>query len=79
VGPDYLPASVSVAVADLEATLDIQLFVRQPAHGMKLTPDDEIVLAEARSLLTHADEFQSRTGSLSGLNGGSPQSSKMQD
>jgi DNA-binding transcriptional LysR family regulator len=77
VGAAYLPASV--AVADLEATLDIQLFVRQPAHGMKLAPAGEILLAEARSLLTHADKFLSRTGSLSGLNGGSPQSSKMQD
>jgi DNA-binding transcriptional LysR family regulator len=58
------PASVSVAVADLENTLNIQLFVRQPTHGMRLTPAGEIILAEARSLLAHADEFQSRAGAL---------------
>jgi DNA-binding transcriptional LysR family regulator len=58
------PASISVTIAELEAELDIQLFVRQPAKGMRLTPLGEIVLAEARSLLAHADEFHSRTGSL---------------
>lgn len=58
------PASVSVAVAELEAALDIQLFVRQPSHGMTLTPAGEIVLSEARSLLAHADEFQSRASAL---------------
>lgn len=58
------PASVSVAVTELETALDIQLFVRQPSHGMKLTPAGEIVLSEARSLLAHADEFQSRASAL---------------
>ena len=57
------PASVSVAVAELETALNLQLFVRQ-GHGMRLTPSGEIVLAEARSLLAHAEEFQSRTGAL---------------
>lgn len=58
------PASVSVAIADLEADLDVQLFVRQPAKGMKLTPAGEVVVAEAHSLLSHADEFQQRAGAL---------------
>ena len=58
------PASISVTIAELEADLDIQLFVRQPAKGMRLTPLGELVLAEARSLLAHADEFHSRAGSL---------------
>ena len=58
------PASVSVAISDLEAELDIQLFVRQPARGMKLTPAGEVIVAEARSLLAHADEFQQRAGAL---------------
>ena len=58
------PASISVTIAELETELDIQLFVRQPAKGLRLTPLGEIVLAEARSLLAHADEFHSRTGAL---------------
>jgi len=58
------PASVSVAISDLEKDLDLQLFVRQPARGMKLTPAGEVIVAEARSLLAHADEFQSRAGAL---------------
>jgi DNA-binding transcriptional LysR family regulator len=58
------PASVSVAIADLEKELDLQLFVRQPARGMKLTPAGEVMVAEARSLLAHADEFQLRAGAL---------------
>src|SRR3569623_701293 len=58
------PASVSVAISDLEAELDIQLFVRQPARGMKLTPAGEVIVAEARSLLAHADEFHQRAGAL---------------
>ena len=58
------PASVSVAISDLEKDLDLQLFVRQPARGMKLTPAGEVIVAEARSLLAHTDEFQSRAGAL---------------
>lgn len=58
------PASVSVAISDLEKDLDLQLFVRQPARGMKLTPAGEVIVAEARSLLAHADEFQLRAGAL---------------
>jgi DNA-binding transcriptional LysR family regulator len=58
------PASVSVAITDLEKELDLQLFVRQPARGMKLTPAGEVMVAEARSLLAHADEFQLRAGAL---------------
>jgi DNA-binding transcriptional LysR family regulator len=58
------PASVSVAIADLETDLDVQLFVRQPAKGMKLTPAGEVIVAEAHSLLSHADEFQQRAGAL---------------
>ena len=57
------PASVSVAIAELESALDIQLFVRQ-AQGMRLTPSGEIVLSESRSLLAHAEEFQVRAGAL---------------
>lgn len=58
------PASVSVAIADLESDLDVQLFVRQPAKGMKLTPAGKVIVAEAHSLLAHADEFQQRAGAL---------------
>lgn len=58
------PASVSVAISDLEKDLDLQLFIRQPARGMKLTPVGEVIVAEARSLLAHADEFQLRAGAL---------------
>ena len=58
------PASVSVAITDIETDLDVQLFVRQPAKGMKLTPAGEVFVSEAQSLLAHADEFQLRAGAL---------------
>src|SRR5579885_203742 len=58
------PASVSVAISDLEKDLDLQLFVRQPARGMKLTPAGEVIVAEARSLLAHVVEFYLRLCAL---------------
>lgn len=58
------PASISVAITDLESALGIQLFVRQPSRGMRLTPAGERVFTEAMALLGHVDEFQSLAGAL---------------
>ena len=58
------PASISTAITDLEAQLDIQLFVRLPARGTVLTVAGELLVTEARALLAHADEFQTIAGAL---------------
>ena len=49
--------SVSSAMADLEATVGVQIFVRHHARGVTLTPAGEKVVREARLLLKHADDF----------------------
>jgi DNA-binding transcriptional LysR family regulator len=50
--------SVSAALMKLEDQIRHQLFVRQPAHGVMPSPQGSRFLAEARSLLAHADEVQ---------------------
>lgn len=50
--------SISQAVAQLEATLGVQLFVRQHSRGVALTPVGTEVLREARKLLAHAADFR---------------------
>lgn len=50
--------SISQAVAQLEASLGVQLFVRQHSRGVALTPAGTEVLREARKLLAHAADFQ---------------------
>jgi DNA-binding transcriptional LysR family regulator len=49
--------SVSIAIAQLERALGIDLFVRQHARGVALTPAGTDVLREARKLLTHTNDF----------------------
>jgi DNA-binding transcriptional LysR family regulator len=50
--------SVSAAIRKLEDQLGLQLFIRQHAQGIRPTPQGAKFLAEARSLLSHANEFQ---------------------
>lgn len=50
--------SVSAALKKLEDQIGLQLFVRQPAHGVVPSPQGLRFLAEARSLLAHAEEVQ---------------------
>lgn len=54
--------SVSAAIADLEASLGLQLFLRHHAQGLSLTPAGQRLLVEAIGLLAHADEL--RQGAL---------------
>ena len=49
--------SVSLAIAELEAALDAQLFVRQHSRGVALTPVGTEVLRRARELLSRVGDF----------------------
>lgn len=49
--------SVSVAIAQLEDALGVQLFIRHHAQGLSLTPAGRRLLGDARSLLAHAAEL----------------------
>jgi len=57
-------SAISLAVADLEKTLDVQLFLRQKAKRLQLTAAGRQVLADARRLLAQAEELQSTARSL---------------
>ena len=59
--------SVSAAVAHLEDVLGVQLFVRQHARGLALTPAGRRLHAAAQALLLQAGEL---TEEASGLSGG---------
>lgn len=51
-------SSVSSAVAQLEAALGVQLFVRHHAQGISLTPEGRQFVERARALLREADELE---------------------
>lgn len=48
--------SISAAVAKLEETFAVQLFIRHHAQGVSLTPAGQRLVAEMRALLAHAQE-----------------------
>ena len=50
--------SVSTAIAHLEGVFGVQLFVRHRAQGIALTPAGRRLMAEARGLLNHAEDFR---------------------
>jgi DNA-binding transcriptional LysR family regulator len=50
--------SISAAIAQLEESLGVQLFIRRHAHGLSLTPGGRRVMAEARDLLERAARLQ---------------------
>lgn len=50
--------SVSAAIADLESTLGVQLFVRHHARGVTLTPAGARIVSEARYLMNHVRDFE---------------------
>lgn len=56
--------SVSEAVAALEAELGLALLLRHHARGVTLTPAGARVVAEARLLLRHAEDFLHASASL---------------
>jgi DNA-binding transcriptional LysR family regulator len=49
--------SVSSAIAELEGAVGVQLFIRQHARGINLTPAGDRIVNEARLLLKHAHDF----------------------
>ncbi|SNB72600.1 DNA-binding transcriptional regulator, LysR family [Arboricoccus pini] len=49
--------SISAAIAQVETELGVQLFVRHHARGVTLTHAGHRVVAEARLLLAHAEDF----------------------
>jgi DNA-binding transcriptional LysR family regulator len=62
--------SISTALADLEESFNIQLFVRHHASGLSLTPAGRDLVGPARALLRAAEELQSTArGMDSGVNG----------
>ena len=51
-------SSVSAAIAQLEAALGVQLFIRHHAQGVSPTPAGRQFLVKARSLLREAEELE---------------------
>lgn len=49
--------SISSAISQFENEFGIQVFIRQHARGVTLTPAGERVVREARMLLSHAQDF----------------------
>jgi len=50
-------SAVSTSIAQLERTLGVQLFIRQPRKGLALTAMGEQLLQDARTLMSHLDEL----------------------
>ncbi|MGI9372036.1 MAG: LysR family transcriptional regulator [Hyphomicrobiales bacterium] len=50
--------SISTAIAKLEDMLGVQVFMRHHAAGISLTPAGARLIAEARNLLRHSEEFE---------------------
>jgi len=51
--------SISAALAGLEATLEVDLFLRHHAQGVSLTPTGRQLLATAQAILAGAEDFES--------------------
>jgi len=56
--------SISAAIIEIEETLDLQLFVRYPSKGIRLTAEGVKVLEEARILIRHAESFRAATSAV---------------
>ena len=52
--------SISTALADLEESFGVQLFIRHHASGLSLTQAGRDLLGQARNLLKIAEELQAR-------------------
>jgi DNA-binding transcriptional LysR family regulator len=57
--------AIASAIKKLENQLNVDLIVRHHAQGISLTPPGRRLLADARNLLRHADEFQEKAISFS--------------
>ncbi len=58
--------SISSAIAHLEQTFGVQLFVRHHAQGMALTTAGRELFREARALLAQAERLEGYAGELAG-------------
>jgi DNA-binding transcriptional LysR family regulator len=58
--------AISSAIAELEGAVGVQLFIRQHARGINLTPAGDHVVNEARLLLKHARDFMQSAQELGG-------------
>lgn len=58
--------SISAAIASLEASFGIQLFLRNHASGLSLTPEGEAFLQKACSFLQQAHDLEAAMSGLSG-------------
>lgn len=56
--------SISNAIIQLEKQFNMALFLRRNSSGVRLTPTGEILLREARSVLAHAEEFETLATSV---------------
>ncbi len=56
--------SLSAAIAHLERSFGVQLFLRHPAQGLSLTASGRRFLSSARRLLDHAHEVAADAGGL---------------
>jgi DNA-binding transcriptional LysR family regulator len=57
--------SISAAISQLEREFGIQLFVRQHAHGLSLTPGGRRFMQQARMLLEQADALHELAADIS--------------
>ena len=62
--------SVSAAIQKLEDIHGVQLFIRMPTKGIRLTSDGLRFLERARLLLAQSDEFQHDVNTMSQSLGG---------
>lgn len=58
------PPSISASIAQLEAELGLQLFVRKRSHGLSLTTGGRVFLKEAARLLADADALYEIAGDI---------------
>jgi DNA-binding transcriptional LysR family regulator len=58
--------SVSTALAELESSFGVQLFIRHHASGLSLTQAGRDMLGQARNLLKNAEELQSAAREMDG-------------
>lgn len=57
------PSALSVQIKNLEAELEVPLFLRQ-TRGMILTKEGEALLTDARSVIEKAESFQHKTNAM---------------
>jgi DNA-binding transcriptional LysR family regulator len=56
--------AISTAISHIERELDVQLFLRQHAHGLSLTPAGRALLRDAKQLLKQAEGLYSAASDI---------------